>query len=307
MTKVSYMYYIDNIPQQMIAKQLNLSKSKVSRLLQESRDKGIVKIKVNTEPSRNYELERLIKEIYGISDAVIVPNYSTKKESITRSLGKAGADYLTSNVKEGMSIGFGSGKTLSEVASHLTSPEKVNCEVIPLVGGIGAVTSEVHANDICRRVAEKLGGNSHQLYSPAIVSKKLLKQEIMADPMIQNIFTKMKDTDIKMVGAGHVTDSTFVDIESVKIEESIEMEKAGVVGDISSWFINRNGELVDLEINDRVVGHNLFDTHYKSRSVNVLVAGTWIKRDVIAAILRGKLVDVLITDEEVARYLIDIA
>lgn len=302
------MYYIDNISQQMIANELNLSKSKVSRLLQESRDRGIVEIRVNTELSRNYELERRVKELYGISDTVIVPNYSTKKESITKLLGKAAADYLTSSLKEGMSIGLGSGKTLSEVANHIYALEKTNCEVIPLVGGIGDVASDVHANDICRRVAEKLGGRSHQLYAPAIVSKKSLKQEMMADPMIQNTFAKMADTDINMVSAGHVTDSTFVHIETIKKEESIEMANYGVVGDISSWFINKNGELVDLEINDRVIGHNFFDTRRKTkRSIDVLVAGTSIKRDVIAAILRGKLVDVLITDEEVARYLIEIA
>lgn len=302
------MYYIDNIPQQSIAEKLNLSKSKVSRLLQESRNKGIVEIKVNTNPLRNYELERLIREIYGISEAIIVPNYTTEKESVIKLLGKAGADYLTRNVEEGMRIGFGSGKTLSEVANHIDPAQQINCEVVPLVGGIGEVASDVHANDICRRIAEKLGGISHQLYAPAIVSKKSLKEEIIADPMIQNIFNKMADTDINMISAGHVTNSTYVQLESIKKEESIEMEKCGVVGDISSWFIDKNGKLVDLEINDRVIGHNIFENGRKTKpSINVLVAGTWIKRDVIAAILRGKLIDVLITDEEVARYLIDIA
>lgn len=77
-----------------------------------------------------------------------------------------------------------------------------------------------------------------------------------------------------------------------------------MVGDVASWFINANGHVLDVEIHDRVVGPNFAEIREKSKVV--LVAGTDLKRDVIAAALRGKLADALITDENVAKYLIDL-
>lgn len=305
LTKVSHMYYIDALSQQEIAHLLELSRSKVSRLLQEAKDKGIVEIKIVTSVTRCFELERSIKEIYGISEVIVVPVYSTKEESLLQSLGKAGAEYLLRNVKDGMTVGTALGRTLNEVANTIHSPLPIDCDVVPITGGIGYINPGMHPNDICRKVAEGLGGTAYSLYTPAIVSNKMLKEAIIEDPMIEKVFEKVVNADITMVSAGHVANSTFIKIGSISGEDAEQLQKSGVVGDISSWFINAEGEVLDLEIHDRVVGPHFKEIRKKSKIV--LVAGTNLKRDVIAAALRGKLADVLITDENVAKYLIEMA
>lgn len=303
LTKISYLYYIDNFSQQEIAHQLDLSRSKVSRLLQEARDKGIVKIEIQSTDNRRFELEQKLKEIYRLDDAIVVTSYSMKEENQLKSIGKAAASFLVQSASEQITIAFSMGRTLRNVANHVETDRKINCHIVPITGGIGHVNPEVHANEICRRVAEGLGGVSYPLYAPAIVANQNLKDAILEDPMIQKTFDMALNAKITFVSVGNVIFSTFVRIGSITKEEANELKKAGVVGDIASRFINKDGEFLDLDIHRRVVGPD-FHQILKNSKV-VLVAGTQKKTEVIHAALKGNCADVLITDEEVASKLID--
>nr|WP_263324684.1 sugar-binding transcriptional regulator [Neobacillus sp. Marseille-Q6967] len=302
-TKVAYMYYIDNLPQSKIASLLGISNSTVSRLLQSARDRGIVKIEIQNTNIRCYSLEKKLIDKFHIEEAIVVPSYSVREENILRDLGEAGVNYLKQNIKPEMTIAFSMGKTLSVVADCLEVEEKVDCNIVPITGGLGQVRSELHSNDICRRIADKFGGTAYPLYAPAILATEDLKNGIIKDPMIQKVFQMGLNADITVVGVGNVSDSTFNELELISKEESKEMERHGVIGDIGSWFFDQNGNILDLDIHRRVVGPD-----FKKLSENskvVLIAGTEEKREVIKAALKGKWVDVLITCENAAEYLLD--
>lgn len=303
LTKISYLYYIDNYSQREIARQLNLSRSKVSRLLQEARDKGIVKIEIQSAETRNFELEKQLKEIYGLEEVIVVSSYSNKEENLLKSIGKAAANYLVHAAKDGMTIAFSMGKTLSNVADHVETQSNIDCKIVPITGGIGHVSPEIHANEICRRVAEGLGGVLYPLYAPAIVADKQIKELLTNDPMIQKVFHIATNADITFVSVGNVTSSTFVRIGSITQEEANDLERLGVVGDIASRFINQNGEILDLDIHQRVVGPDFIKIRENSKVV--LVAGTKEKAKVILAALKGNFADILITDESAAYPLIE--
>jgi DNA-binding transcriptional regulator LsrR (DeoR family) len=81
------------------------------------------------------------------------------------------------------------------------------------------------------------------------------------------------------------------------------MEDAGVAGDLCGQHYSVNGELLDIEINDRVVGIDL-PTLSKIDTV-IAAAGDVRKGNAILGALRGKFIDVLVTDSITAKYLID--
>ncbi|MFZ7945932.1 sugar-binding transcriptional regulator [Neobacillus sp. 19] len=302
-TKVAYMYYIDNLPQSKIASLLNISNSTVSRLIQTARDRGIVKIEIQTLNTRCYSLEKLLKEKFHIEEAIVVPSYSAIEENILKVLGEAGMNYLKQNIQEGMTVAFSMGKTLSEVANCLEVDEKVDCNIVPITGGLGQVKSELHSNDICRRIADKFGGTAYPLYAPAIVGNEELKNAIITDPMIQSVFKMGLNADITVVGVGNVTDSTFIDLGIISKEEAKIMENDGVIGDIGSWFFDKKGNILNLDIHKRVVGPDF--SKLSEQSKVVLISGTNEKKEVIKAALQGNWVDVLITCENVAQYLLE--
>ena len=81
------------------------------------------------------------------------------------------------------------------------------------------------------------------------------------------------------------------------------MKAAGAVGDIMGYFLDAEGGLIDHEINARVLGiglENLDDLP------NVIVAaGGLQKLEIVRAILLRGCVDHLVTDEHLARAIVD--
>lgn len=303
LSRIAYMYYIDNIAQNKIAKMMNISRSTVSRALQTARDKGIVKIEINTDNEHCYFLEKKIKAIYGIETAIVIPSYSNNVENVLRDLGKAGAAYLKQVMKDGMTLALSMGKTLSKVADSLIVEEEIHCNIVPISGGLGQVSPHLHSNDICRRIAEKFNGTAFPLYAPAVVSTSNLKRGIMEDPMIQKVVNMSKNADYTLVSVGNIANSTFLDLGIIKQDESIRMQELGAIGDIGGYFFNEHGEILDLDIHDRVIGPHFREVRENSKII--LIAGTESKQNVIQSALLGKLADVIITDEKVAEYLIN--
>ncbi len=70
--KVAQLYYESELTQDEISKKLRLSRPKVSRLLQEARDAGFVKITVAPFPGSHTRLERSLEEKYGLLDVLAI-------------------------------------------------------------------------------------------------------------------------------------------------------------------------------------------------------------------------------------------
>ena len=79
--------------------------------------------------------------------------------------------------------------------------------------------------------------------------------------------------------------------------------KSGAVGHVVANFIDRDGKIVDVDINKRVIGtdfHIIDNIPYM-----IAVAGTLQKADAILATLRGRHFTVLITDDVAARTVLE--
>ena len=300
------MYYMDDLSQQEIADMLDISRPTISRALAEARDKGIIEITVNSPVSRNYDLEKKLLNRYNLEEAIVIPVFSTQEESITKKLGEAGANYFYENIKDGMIIGLSIGKTLNEMAKALSDQnlnKRFKYSVVPIVGGTGYIEPQFHSNEICRKVAEAYGGVSYPIYAPAIAENEDNKKAFMKDLLVKRVFEKTLEADIIFVGTGNVNSSTLVRIGNIKKEEAENLKKKGIVGDIGSWFFDENGKFPDVDINKRIVGVSFDKLRRKSKIV--LIAGTEKKENVIKSALKGNWVDVLITDENVCRYLLE--
>ena len=56
-TRIATLYYLEELTQEKIAQNLNLSRVKVGRLLKKARQEGIVEINVRPHPGLNIQLE----------------------------------------------------------------------------------------------------------------------------------------------------------------------------------------------------------------------------------------------------------
>ncbi|MEL6149194.1 MAG: winged helix-turn-helix transcriptional regulator, partial [Chloroflexota bacterium] len=88
-------YYILNQSQGEIAKRLDMSTSKVSRLLKEARERGIVDIRINMPIPRDIELEQRLIDHFGLKDAYVLKTADVSNpQARTNAIGKLAANYI---------------------------------------------------------------------------------------------------------------------------------------------------------------------------------------------------------------------
>jgi deoxyribonucleoside regulator len=122
--KVAQLYYENDLNQDQISKKLRLSRPKVSRLLQEARNAGLVKITVAELPSNYTDLEHQVEQHYNLLDALVVE--VSRPDSYIQTahdLGAAAAGYFRRIIQDGDRIGLTWGLTLASIVDKLT-PEK---------------------------------------------------------------------------------------------------------------------------------------------------------------------------------------
>lgn len=299
LVKVSSMYYNDGWTQAQIAEKLGVSRPVISKLLQRAKDEGIVKVYIKDESVHTVELEQQLEKLFGLSDAIVVPNSGLTGERAKREVGQAGANYISQNMKGVSSIGVSWGETLANLVQEYPFERREEIKVVPLEGGMGVKEVQIHANQLANELAKKIHGTCTYLYAPAIVETEELKDRLMATQDIQTVLEIGRNVDIALIGIGNpFEESTLVKIGYLQETDLNHLRNTGAVGDIGFRFFDENGNLVDDSLNRKVIGITL-DELKKIKKVIAVVEGEHKVESVLAA-LTGKIINVLITDEKTA-------
>lgn len=302
LTEIAYLYYIDGMSQSQIAKEFSISRSMISVMLTEAKAKGIVKIEIKDHDLYCFDLQRDLERIFQLKKAIVVPTLSKSEESELRQLSTAAANFLNQILDNDMTIGVSWGKTMHAVAKRIQSTNKKKLLITPLVGGSGNEMNHLHSNVIAELIAKKLNGISLCLYAPVFVSSREVRDALFDDMIIKGVIDKGENADIALVGIGTLKNSTMIDEGSLNIEDKEELLVNGAAGDIGSWFFDKNGQYIDALITEKTIA---IDRKKLSKIPYIIaVAGGMKKIEAIHAALKGRLMNVLVTDERVAMAII---
>lgn len=297
--KVAKMYYIDGRSQEEISKEIHVSRPSVSRMLQACVTEGIVQIKIDDVSSYGKELGKRITETYGINDAIVVPQ-SYSAEADKEKVGQAAASYIESLLSPGMLIGIAWGTTIHSIVKNIRPNSFLKADVIQLLGGTGNKTNDTDANMMALALAKALNGDSYILQAPFMVQSKILRDLLMEEPHVKNHFEKIKSTDLAIIGLGSTKPELSAQFRSghINIEDSEKLITEGAVGDICGSYIDINGHRCHSSLSDRMIAVSPEDL--KRIPTVIGVAAGEKKADIILGALRGRYIDVLITDEKAA-------
>ena len=302
--KIAKAYYEDDLTQARIGKRFGLSRIKVSRLLQQAREEKLVQIVIIPPEDSNADLERELEAKYGLDESVIISPSSYDKPVITRELGKAAADYFIRGLQGQEVVAVSWGYTLLSTVDALSVNNWPEMIVVQMTGGLGRPESEIYGADVPRRMAQALGAKPHLIPAPAVVTSKMVRDALLADSLITDTLAMAAKADVAVVGIGVLGPGSVVMqastlLTAAKIED---LEAQGAVGDIALRFFDAEGRPVEDEVNDRMIGLSLGQVRRIPRVIGV--AGGVDKFEVIRAALRGKLVKVLVTDDQIAARLL---
>lgn len=302
--RVAQAYYVRELTQREIAERFSLSRPKVSRLLKEARDKGVIDIVLVPPPGDLADLEDELEAMHGLDEVVLVaaPDPSNVA-SVSRKLGPAGAECLIRSLKDGQTLAMSWGTTLLSVIDALPTRSWPNLRVVQMLGGLGDPAADSHGVDLTYRMAEALGAKPRPVLSPGVVRSSEIRDALLDDPQVRDVLNLAAAADVAIVGIGvPIPGSVVMQAGIFSKKEMRELKREGSVGDVALRFLDASGEVVSHEINDRIVGLDVEAIKGVPRVIGV--AGGKAKLDVIRATLLGGLLDVLVTDRATALALL---
>ncbi|MDT3380018.1 sugar-binding transcriptional regulator [Labrys neptuniae] len=304
MIQVAKRYYELDMTMGDLAKELNLTRWQASRLLTEAREAGIVRIEIVPRAPRSPDIESRLQRRWNLKEAVVVPNNGEEDEGLLLDAVAQAAARMLAGLGKVPLIGVSWGRTMSAVAHRLPPFWNEGVEVVLLNGAMNIRSPSVRTNNTAELFARSANGTATLLPVPAILGHAATRIALEQDPTIASVLELARQAPVICFGMGTISpDSVLVQSGFVTEAETQALKAKGAVGDILSRYIDAQGNIVDADIDARTIGLDL--RYCRERKFSIGVAAGKSKQPVTLACLRAGYVNVLVTDEETARFLLD--
>jgi DNA-binding transcriptional regulator LsrR (DeoR family) len=304
--RVARMYYELDKRQSEIAEQLGLSQATVSRLVNRSKEEGIIRISISMPQGVYTELEETLVMKFNLRDAIVVDNMDEDEKMIQREIGAAAAYYLESIIRPNEVIGISSwsGTLLALIDALPPLPRKPGVKVVQILGGVGNPAAEAHATRLTSRLAQLINGDAVYLPVPGVVATEAARNVLYADGVVRQAVDLFDHVTTALVGIGAMDPSPLL-AQSGNIFSPQELgllRQKNAVGDILVRFFDKGGRLVESGLEKRVISMDLNQLSKVNRAIGV--AGGSRKYAGILGALKGHWINILITDRTTAEKLV---
>ncbi|MPQ43815.1 sugar-binding transcriptional regulator [Clostridium tarantellae] len=303
LAKLSTMYYDLGMTQSEIAEKLAITRFKISKYLQEARDKNVVEISINYPHERMFEIEQQLMEKFNLKKAIVLNNNFLPGDEISHSLGKLGAEYLENIINENTIMGILWGKSISCAIKQLKPKQKLPITVLQVRGAAAKDNPLIDTPDLIRTVANIYNGKYKYLYAPLYIDNDYARKSLSQEPVINDTLFLANKSNLVLTGIG-TTDAVFASsLWSKYLMHDFKPKNA--VGCIYGHVFDISGKLIDSPVNEKVVGIDL--TTLLNVEERIGIASGKFKSEAILGALRGKFINVLITDEDTASKIINLS
>jgi lsr operon transcriptional repressor len=306
--RVAWFYYKDELTQDEIARRLSVSRASVGRMLDRARKVGLVSINLNADHLDAFEVSRQLRGTFGLAEALVIPDHETAafdRSGLNARLGRGGAQFMSTHLRPGGTLGVGWGETVSRVITSTNFGAVGPIHMISLTGGVDAYLPAFLSSKGEGGASETEMTSATVIPTPIVASTPELAAALKAEPAIQQVLKQACGVDQAIVGVGTpAVDATIVQMGYLAADDVRALRDHDVVGDILGQFFDAAGRVVRLPIHDRRIGIELTDLAQIPKVTGV--AGGLHKVDAILGALRGGFLDVLVTNELTALRLLEL-
>jgi DNA-binding transcriptional regulator LsrR (DeoR family) len=305
---VAWLYHSQEMRQSAIADRLHISQSRVSRLLDQAVDLGIVRTTVVLPKDDQSIIELELESAYDLKEVHVHDLGEVRDEpQLVRELGQLFALHLQSTPLDAGVIGFTSwSRTLGETVRNLHSLSQPDVQfVVEMVGDLGPPTLQHLAAQNTQQLATLTGAEPVFLRLPGVLPSREVKQTLLDnDSHARTALRKLDGLDFAMSGIGGVGivaplragDNFFTAAQIARAK------KLGAVGELNLRYIAEDGEPVNADFEELVIGATLEQLRGADRRLGV--AGGPSKYRAIRAALIGGWLNMLVTDSATAQWLL---
>lgn len=295
-----WLYHVEGQTQNDIAQGLGISRVMVVRLLADARRRNEVRVTVSAPLSELVELERRIERRFGIARVIVAPFQDPEGDPVKAIAAAAGA-FISGLMRPGITVGVGWGRTLYNTLPFISGETLEEMRVVSLLGGIAAAR-RFNPAEFAWQFAELFQAEGFLIPAPAVVDSPETKHALLERCGLASIFEMAGALDVALLSVGGITTlTTSYRTGYISEADRRSLIEAGAVGDVLYNFIDAEGNLVDHDVNNRVISANL--GLLRRTGERVLISGGREKRVALRGAIRTLAPTTLVTDEQTAQDL----
>tara|TARA_R110000822_G_scaffold77641_6_gene186351 strand:- start:711 stop:1670 length:960 start_codon:yes stop_codon:yes gene_type:complete len=302
--RAGWLYYVAGKTQDEIAKKLNTSRQSAQRMVALSVSQGLIKVRLDHPIAKCMDLAEQIKTRFGLLSCDVVPSDPSEPSS-TLGLAQAGAAEIERHLKSPQPkvIAMGTGRVLRACVDELRTQDCQQHKIVAMLGNM-ALDGSASPYDVVVRMAEHINAKHYPMPLPVLPRTIEEKQQLHSQ---QNVASNLKlatNADVTFVGVGNLgLNSPLHKDGFVSLDELQELQQQGAVGEMISWVFDKNGKLLDCNVNQRVASTPLKVN--SDKQIFAIAAGEEKVLAILGA-LRSKMISGLITNEYTAERLLSI-
>ncbi|MGO2311379.1 MAG: sugar-binding transcriptional regulator [Brachybacterium tyrofermentans] len=304
--RAARLYYEQGRSQTEVAAELELSRSNVSRILTQARDRGIVEITIHDPdgpPRRDEALETALRSAFSLREAHVV---SAPRTPGIDAVAREGAAVITERAAHVGSIGISWGQTVQSVVTELEAQHlRPTPRVLPLVGGHSSLDQFDSGESVVRVLASRLGARAETLYAPAVLESATTVSTLRAESSIGSVLEAAAQVELAVVGIGSLgvhSSPKVLDLMALSDAERAAFEAQDPVGDVCGRFIDAHGIPLGAPTDQRVLAVTFSEL---LRIPEVLGVAAGVERAPgVLGVLRSGVIDTAVFDTDLARELL---
>ena len=251
-------YYVQGDTMDAIAKQLQLSRSTVSRLLKEARHTGLVRITLADHAGSRSPLAASLQRAFGVRVHLVAVRESASEHRRFDQVARLAGRLLSEAVADHCVIGVAWGVTASTVVRHLQPRALVGCTVVQMNGGTSQWSSGIpYVGEILQSVGDAFSSPVVYFPVPAFFDYAETKNAMWRERSVQNVIGLQRRIDVAVFGVGclnarvpsHAYTAGYMDDD-----DKHALAADGVVGDVATVLLREDGSWKDIAFNDRAPG-----------------------------------------------------
>lgn len=304
LAEVVSQYYLEGRDQGVIAKQMDVSRSTVSRMISKARALGIVEIRVNRPLPVDEELQEALRERFGLSDALVL-DAGRRPSGLLQRVAAMAAQHVETKLPDDSTIAISWGTSLAATVDALRGDVRHGVTVVQMIGATGSLNPDVDGAELARKMARRLGGRFVTLNAPLLVDDPDLARALLRQQGVAEVLDQAADARMALIGLGAMDPSVSSLLRSGFASPALlgRAAHAGTVGDAAGHLLDADGNVAHSELGERII--RLDEARLRAIPEVVAVAVGLQKVEIVRAALRSGLVHVLATDAATARAVLE--
>ncbi|MBN9141976.1 MAG: hypothetical protein J0H23_14265 [Micrococcales bacterium] len=271
---VGELYYLRGMGLKDVAAVIGQSTATVSRMLQQARDRGIVRIEVVPADTDTAGLATDLSDALDV-ECLILPAHGTDAVSSSRSLGAEAAEIVAARLPQRGVVGLAAGHTLHALVGSLPRQDRHELQLVPAIGGYHPVHPHLDTNALSREAAKRLNCLARSVLAPASVESAEAREVLLSDPVIREATALWDEVDTTVYSTSapaEVVQPGFSVMETIRNRTREELIAHGMVGDIFGHLYDITGDLEQDRWNGMLISMSIEQVR-RGRERIALIAG----------------------------------